>query len=706
MTANNDNIPVFKKSPRTQTPDYPFAKRYTKIQEVSSSLGLIEFTSFDTQEKENVTLYYYEKSVTKLTKDKIEEIFEQLTSLQHTNIKTIVDYEITDSIYWTEKISSGISFIDGSYKTLSSTITLSLINQLIDTFNYIHQYQVIGKLSWEDVRIKNDNEISISFKSIILDQLGIANITIKPPEQKASQSFQSKFADIYIAAIIIEKILSMSEYANKLAVDQVVSKAKHDEPSKRFHELSTFKSELNKQFKHNAFHLWLSGNRAISIIAVLALALIYVMFTEVIVQTVINSLPKSQDEQLAIQQESQINIEQLETKLSSYTKQIQYLNVESGKLANSHKPIDQKRKQSIDKILMELDDILSQKEALLITAKIHAIDTLHKEKYFEKSIEQTIAYSKKINIAYDLAYYGVEVDQGYQKLKELEIQYPSIAIHQHVLNEISEISKQIKSHEIASLYSKRIYPLLEYYQQEANLISSKKIDYLLNSIEKNMVIIPSGTYLMGIKKSGFIDTKPVHQVEINSFKVSKYEMTVGIFNQYLMLTNKKAIKANPANPLTNVNWFEAIDFVNWLSNQSGKSYRLLTESEWEYLAKANLSSTYHWGNSIKAEKAQCIVCLKNKPTSFRQVGSFSANHFGIFDINGNVWEWTEDCYKRNYQGASASGKAYNLKECPRRVIRGGAWNSKKVEMHPSYRTAAKPDFKSSTIGFRIAINAE
>ena len=147
---------------------------------------------------------------------------------------------------------------------------------------------------------------------------------------------------------------------------------------------------------------------------------------------------------------------------------------------------------------------------------------------------------------------------------------------------------------------------------------------------------------------------------------------------------------------------ETVSFISWLSDKSKKNYRLLSESEWEYVAKANLKSTFPWGNSIKKERAQCTDCLKIAPKSHTKVGSFKENQFGLYDINGNVWEWTQDCYKRNYSGVHQDGTAYIFDDCQRRVIRGGAWNSKKVEMHPSYRTAAKPDYKSSIIGFRIA----
>jgi formylglycine-generating enzyme required for sulfatase activity len=701
MTNNNDNIPVFNAISSAQSADYPFPSRYTNIQEGASYSGIKEFTGYDTQEEIDVTLFFCEKPLLKSAKNQIEKTFENITSLQHANIKAIADYEITDSIYWTEEISSGISLTDSSYKTLNSATAFSLINQIIDTFSYIHQYQILGKLSLEDVFINNNKDISLSFKSIILDQLGLAKTIIRPPEQKASQSFQSKYADIYIVGVIIENILSKSVYANKLAVAKVVNKAKHDEPSKRFHELTTFKTELNKQLKHNAAHFWLSGSRAVIITITCTCFLIFILFSDLIVTSVTNVLPKSEDERLIIQQTSQISIEKLQSKLASYNKQIQKLKVDQNRLIKSRSQADQKRKYIIENILTELENTLSEKDSLQIVAEIHAIETLHKEKHYEKVIAQSSNYTKRIDEAYDLAYFGIEVYQGNQQISELESQYPLIAKQQYVLDEYTSITRKIESKQIAGLYNESIVPLIDYYHQQAQVYASNKISTIIRDIEKNMVSIPSGSYFMGIKKAGFVDTKPVHEVEVSQFHVSKYEVTVGIYNQYLSISNKSFSTGHADDPVTNISWVDAMSFVDWLANKSGKGYRLLTESEWEYLAKANIKSTYPWGNSLKKEQAQCADCLKVKPKSYSRVGSFKENQFGLYDINGNVWEWTQDCYKRNYIGAPQNGKAYISDNCQRKVIRGGAWNSKKNEMYPSYRTAAKPDFTSSTIGFRI-----
>jgi len=702
MTNNNDNIPVFNVTSSAQSADYPFPSRYTNIQEGASYSGIKEFTGYDTQEKVDVTLFFCEEPLLKSVKNQLEKTFENITSLQHDNIKAIADYEITDSIYWTEEISSGISLNDSSYRTLNSATAFSLINQLIDTFSYIHQYQIVGKLSLEDVFINNNQDISLSFKSIILDQLGLAKTIVRPPEQKASQSFQSKYADIYIVGVIIDNILSKSVYANKLAVERVVNKAKHEEPSKRFHELTTLKKELNKQLKHNAVHFWLSGPRAVIITLTCTLILIFTLYNDFIVNSVTSILPKSEDERLAIQQTSQISIEKLQSKLASYSKQIQKLKVDQIRLIKSGSQADKKRKYIIDKIITELDNTLSEKDSLQIVAEIHAIETLHKEKHYEKAIAQSSNYTDKIDKAYDLAYFGVDVYQGYQQIIELESQYPLIAKQQYVLDEYGSITRKVESKQITGLYHESIVPLIDYYHQQVQISASNKISTIISDIEKSMITIPSGSYFMGVKKAGFVDTKPVHEVEISQFSVSKYEVTVGIFNQYLTISNKSLSKGHVDDPVTNVSWVDAMNFVDWLSNNSGKSYRLLTESEWEYLAKANIKSIYPWGNSVKKEQAQCADCLKVKPKSYRQVGRFKENQFGLFDINGNAWEWTQDCYKNNYLGVHQDGSAYIFDDCQRRVIRGGAWNSKKVEMHPSYRTAAKPNFKSSTIGFRLA----
>ena len=128
-----------------------------------------------------------------------------------------------------------------------------------------------------------------------------------------------------------------------------------------------------------------------------------------------------------------------------------------------------------------------------------------------------------------------------------------------------------------------------------------------------------------------------------------------------------------------MSWDDAQAYVKWLSSITGKAYRLLSEAEYEYAARAGSETKYPWGDDIKLNgkaMANCDGCgsqWDNKQTA--PVGSFAANQFGLYDMVGNVWEWTEDCWNESYQGAPADGSAWTSGDCSRRVVRGGSWST-------------------------------
>lgn len=132
-------------------------------------------------------------------------------------------------------------------------------------------------------------------------------------------------------------------------------------------------------------------------------------------------------------------------------------------------------------------------------------------------------------------------------------------------------------------------------------------------------------------------------------------------------------------PVINVSWEEASEYALWLSRETGEVYRLPSEAEWEYVAKAGTNNAFWWGNNVReaAGKANCRRYCDSEFTGvFRSktapVGSFLANPFGVYDTAGNVAEWTADCYRDNYRGAAKNGRAYDQDNCPARVIRGGS----------------------------------
>lgn len=193
-----------------------------------------------------------------------------------------------------------------------------------------------------------------------------------------------------------------------------------------------------------------------------------------------------------------------------------------------------------------------------------------------------------------------------------------------------------------------------------------------------MVVIPAGSFRMGCVsgRECFNRETPVHDVTIpQAFAVSKYEVT---FEDYDRFTYPNRVDdrgwGRDRRPVINVSWNDAQEYVAWLSRQTGQIYRLLSEAEWEYVARAGSALAYSWGNDIGSNRANCNECgsaWDDKQTA--PVGSFSANAFGVHDVHGNVWEWVEDCWNERYAGAPSDGSAWRSGNCELRVLRGGSW---------------------------------
>jgi formylglycine-generating enzyme required for sulfatase activity/predicted small secreted protein len=175
------------------------------------------------------------------------------------------------------------------------------------------------------------------------------------------------------------------------------------------------------------------------------------------------------------------------------------------------------------------------------------------------------------------------------------------------------------------------------------------------SLGPKMVRIPAGSFRMGdIQGGGFSDEKPVHRVSVGKFAMGMYEVTLAEYNKFAEATGRtKHFYWRRGNrPVINVSWNDATAYTKWLSNQTGKNYRLPTEAEWEYAARAGTETKYWWGNEFDKNKANCgghsgYYC-RDSFTSRSPVGSFSANKFGLYDTSGNVSEWTCSEYEKQY----------------------------------------------------------
>jgi formylglycine-generating enzyme required for sulfatase activity len=225
-----------------------------------------------------------------------------------------------------------------------------------------------------------------------------------------------------------------------------------------------------------------------------------------------------------------------------------------------------------------------------------------------------------------------------------------------------------------------------------------------------MVVVPAGSFWMGSPRSEqgrFDDEEPQHQVTLaNSFAVGKFTVT---FAEWDACTEDGGCKkyrpddrgwGRGAQPVIHVNWDDATAYVSWLSRKTGKDYHLLSEAEWEYAARAGTATRSYWGDSVTAVNANCADCNNQWQTT--PVGSFKPNAWGLYDMLGNVWQWTEDCWNGNYSNAPKDGSAVAIGDCSLRVIRGGGWMNFRRDLRCANRYRSNTLDRASIIGFRVA----
>jgi formylglycine-generating enzyme required for sulfatase activity len=230
------------------------------------------------------------------------------------------------------------------------------------------------------------------------------------------------------------------------------------------------------------------------------------------------------------------------------------------------------------------------------------------------------------------------------------------------------------------------------------------------SNQPEMVVIPAGSFEMGCV-SGIDcsdDEKPVHRVSLKSFKMGKYEVTQSQW-EVVMGENPSYFSDCDNCPVEMVNWDDIQQYLKRLNEKTGKSYRLPSEAEWEYAARAGSTGPYSFRGNISTDKAN----YNNKYTfdgssqgEYREktlpVGTFSANAWGLYDVHGNVREWVQDCVNDSYRGAPQDGSAWTRGNCHKRVVRGGSWIDEPYYVRSASRLRYPPsDRRKTNIGFRV-----
>jgi formylglycine-generating enzyme required for sulfatase activity len=230
-----------------------------------------------------------------------------------------------------------------------------------------------------------------------------------------------------------------------------------------------------------------------------------------------------------------------------------------------------------------------------------------------------------------------------------------------------------------------------------------------------MVVIPAGEFTMGSHPSeGGAEAQ--HRVTIATpFAVSKFEITFEEWDACVSDGGCGGYRPDDEgwgrgeHPVINISWEDGQAYASWLSNKTGKTYRLLSESEWEYAARAGTTTRFGQGDSISPGEANYDGSIDGSGSSEvnRQhtmpVGSFAANGFGLHDMHGNVSEWVEDCWRDEYAAkAPIDGSAWLEGNCNGRVVRGGSWEDSQVELRSAARTGGNKEDRFYTDGLRIA----
>ena len=227
-----------------------------------------------------------------------------------------------------------------------------------------------------------------------------------------------------------------------------------------------------------------------------------------------------------------------------------------------------------------------------------------------------------------------------------------------------------------------------------------------------MVVVPAGSFMMGSPESEedrLEEEGPVHRVTFaRPFAVGVYEVT---FDEWEACVAGGGGCEEPydmrwgagSRPVITVSWEDAQAYVKWLSRKTGKEYRLLSEAEWEYVARAGTTTRYWWGDAIGRNRANCGHCGSRwDGEKTAPVGSFSANPFGLYDVHGNAWEWVEDCWNDGYRGAPSDGSVWETGNCGIRVLRGGSWNDPPTNLRSANRIWGSTGFRNYDAGFRVA----
>ncbi|MEM9448683.1 MAG: formylglycine-generating enzyme family protein [Cyanobacteria bacterium P01_E01_bin.6] len=278
------------------------------------------------------------------------------------------------------------------------------------------------------------------------------------------------------------------------------------------------------------------------------------------------------------------------------------------------------------------------------------------------------------------------------------------------LNTIQETLEEILSHHQGKVaFSTSQQPTVEKPAPSSNQPFQERLP---NDVLLDMVYVPGGRFYMGSpedEKGRRDSEEPQHRVKVPPFFMGKYPVTQAQWYAVSLLDDVEiALSPSPSKlkggdrPVERISWHEAVEFCSRLSKHTGNQYRLPSESEWEYACRARTTTAYYFGNSITKEQANFIFTVQ----ATTPVGKYPPNHFGLYDMHGNVFEWCQDIWHNNYEDAPSDGSTWvtgRNDDC--RMIRGGSWVSDPEYCRSAYRFNYIPDDRDFDIGFRVVCSA-
>ena len=263
------------------------------------------------------------------------------------------------------------------------------------------------------------------------------------------------------------------------------------------------------------------------------------------------------------------------------------------------------------------------------------------------------------------------------------------------------------------------------------------------------VFVKGGCYQMGDTfGDGYNDEKPVHEVCVDDFYMGKYDVTVGDFRKFVNDTGYRTeaetgdgcygwmggkfekqsgfswknpgFSQDERHPVACVSWNDAKAYADWMQRKSSEAARLPTEAEWEYAARGGTTGRNYWGSRVEDACGYANVADRAAKRQFSSwtvhecddgyvytspVGSFKSNAFGLYDMMGNVWQWTGDWYGENYYGESPKNNPTGPNSGEGRVLRGGSWSSTSADVRAAFRNGETPASRGSSSGFRLVLSA-